>query len=149
MPGVAVLVLVVVAGFWSWPRPRVLRGRRLEERRRLGQRRRGKGRITWGQGTVPIEAETSHFLILGTTGSGKTYAMRRMMREVLEESACQALVYDAKGEAPPYLEELGLPSVTFQPFAKDCVAWDIAADIDTPAAARQLALPTSGRAATC
>ena len=130
----ALIALVVLVGLWSRPRARILRGRRLET-----PRRRGKGRVSWGKGVVPSEAETSHFLILGTTGSGKTFAMRRMMREVLSENACQALVYDAKGEAPPFLEELGLPWVTFQPFAEDGVAWDIAADIDTHAAARQLA----------
>ncbi len=140
---VVALVLGLLLTGWMWrPRDRQLRGRVLS----TGARRGGaEGRVSWGGGVLPGNAETSHFIVVGTTGSGKTLTVRRTMREVLPdigfEDDQRALIYDAKQDVLAYLSAMGIecPVVTLNPFDARCASWDMASDIRTPSAARQLA----------
>lgn len=78
-----------------------------------------------------------HFSVCGTTGAGKTLLMRTLMASVLTQaghSAPRALIFDPKNDAYPWLVELGVPLervAILNPYDQRCVAWDIAADVQT------------------
>ena len=122
-----------------------------ETRGRVMQRHRKRGRnsdvrLTWGAGILPRKAETAHFAVVGTTGSGKTLTIERMMRETLLPDIGvvpdqRALIFDEKQEVMSFLSGLDLrcPVVTLNPFDARGAEWDIGIDINSPAAARQLA----------
>lgn len=120
-------------------RPRTLRGRRLGQAPRKGSAERGE--LTWGGVPVPRTRETSHFLLVGTTGSGKTLSIQHLLRRVLERKNGdeRVLVYDAKGDARAFLQSVGAKVKSFNPFEVDGVAWDMARDIESPANALQVA----------
>ena len=130
--------------WWAFaPKSDGFRGRVLRTHPRKGDPK--DGRIWWGGSVLPREAETTHFLIVGTSGSGKTLSMKRMMRTVLPDIGVvrdqRALVYDAKQDVLSFLAGLGLkcPVVTLNPFDARGAAWDMAKDIRSPSAARQVA----------
>lgn len=159
MKDVAALATVLVAavaallGLWlraGQRRSQVVRGRRLVDERsavRTAERhpRTVESRITWGGIGLPRAAETSHFAVVGTTGSGKTLLLTRLMGEALADAGgnadTRALVYDAKSDAMATIARLGLrlPVVSLHPFDRRCAQWDMAADVTAPAAALQAA----------
>ena len=84
----------------------------------------------------------AHYLICGSTGSGKTWTLRMLMKSVLFDAQgrlkARALVYDPKNELLPLLPKLGVPEDSIRildPFHEKSVRWNVAADINTPAAA--------------
>jgi hypothetical protein len=101
--------------------------------------------ITWGGIRIPAKSATSHFMVVGTTGSGKTVTLRLLMQEVLQPIGKggdhRALVYDAKQDIVSQVVGMGLTGEvkTLNPFDERCVAWDIAKDITEPATALQAA----------
>lgn len=101
--------------------------------------------IRLGQYLLPHRAAYGHFAIVGATGSGKTLLQRLLMQSVLPRIGQgldqRALIYDAKQDILSLLGGMGLrcPIATFHPFDARCVAWDMAADITSPAAALQAA----------
>lgn len=108
------------------------------------------GSLRFGNSWLPKRAATSHFLVIGTTGSGKTNIQRLLMREPLrairQGTDHRAVVFDAKQDTAAYLTQIGVdcPIVSLNPFAEStdrvrAVAWDIAADITSPARAQNLA----------
>ncbi len=138
------ILLLVFALWWAFaPKNDSFRGRVLRTHPRKGDTK--DGRIWWGGSVLPREAETTHFLIVGTSGSGKTLSMKRMMRTVLPDIGVvpdqRAIVYDAKQDVLSFLTGLGLncPVVTLNPFDVRGASWDMAKDIRSPSAARQLA----------
>ncbi len=105
--------------------------------------------IYWGGEELPAKAATTHFLVAGTTGAGKTLLLSKLMESVLPfigkrraDGSCfdrRALVYDAKGDVLSTLYQLTESRVvTLHPFDQRGAAWDIAKDITTPAAALQM-----------
>lgn len=110
------------------------------ERRRPAALDTTQASVFWGMVEMPIAASTTHFLVAGTTGSGKTITIRLMMQSVFRWDR-RALIYDAKRDVISFLSKLR-PSVqwhTLNPFDERCVAWDIAADVNSHAAALQVA----------
>jgi len=105
-----------------------------------------KGRtIFWGFLNIPASEGTSHFAIVGASGSGKTMSLRLLMQSVLPEIGSgtdrRALVYDAKSDMLPILKAI-CPETrieTLNPFDARGVAWDMARDVTTPATCHQLA----------
>lgn len=113
------------------------------------------------------EAATSHFFLVGGTGSGKTLNLNMMMQSVLPpiwnglgrawgeataEKATtrpkvdhvdqRAVIFDVKQDMVSTLLALGIPTERmriFNPFDHRCYAWDMARDIDAPDTALQLA----------
>lgn len=128
--------------------PRVLRGRRiltLEEARAQAGSRPG---LPWGGIAVPPQDATTHFLVVGSPGSGKTVTIRALMKSVLPElgrEACLgALAYDPKRDVVSALAGLGLTVeggqvLLLNPFDRRSAAWDLAADITDAAAALEAA----------
>jgi hypothetical protein len=110
-------------------------------------------KLFWGMQELPFSEATKHFLILGSPGSGKTTLVDLLMRSVLRHVGApgfnhRALLYDAKGDSLPTLARMGFQIastpvsggvLTLNPFDRRCFAWDMARDIDSPAAAMQLA----------
>jgi len=91
-------------------------------------------------GTVPIPSrlETRHLSMIGTTGSGKTTALRQML-DGIEARGEAALVYDTSGEfiAHYYRPERG--DVILNPFDARCAYWSPFAEIAHPADADRIA----------
>jgi hypothetical protein len=91
-------------------------------------------------GTVPIPGrlETRHMAMIGTTGSGKTTALRQLL-DGIEARGEAALVYDTSGEfvAHYYRPERG--DVILNPFDARCAYWSPFAEIAHPADADRIA----------
>lgn len=91
-------------------------------------------------GTVPIPSrlETRHLSMIGTTGSGKTTALRQLL-DGIEARGEAALVYDTSGEfiAHYYRPERG--DVILNPFDARCAFWSPFAEIAHPADADRIA----------
>jgi hypothetical protein len=110
--------------------------------------------LFWGLRHLPFSDATQRFLVIGSPGSGKTTLLELLMRSVLGYVVTpgfnhRALIYDAKRDMLPILAGMGLtveteagrlPEVrTLNPFDTRGFAWDMAKDIDCPAAALQVA----------
>ncbi len=126
------------------------RGRQLisyEYAQSIALQRKGENEpgILWGMLNLPSAVSTTHFLVTGATGSGKTITLRLLMQSVLPRIGwgedCRALIYDAKQDMLSILAgmNLGCRVVTLNPFDKRCAAWDIAKDVTGPATAQQAA----------
>ncbi len=91
-------------------------------------------------GTVPIPSrlETRHMAMIGTTGSGKTTALRQSL-DGIEARGEAALVYDTSGEfiAHYYRPERG--DIILNPFDARCAFWSPFAEIAHPADAARIA----------
>jgi type IV secretory pathway TraG/TraD family ATPase VirD4 len=93
--------------------------------------------LQWGKIEVPEEDAQTHFMAVGTTGSGKTTFLRLLMQSALPKVGTgdyRAIVYDAKQDALPILSSI-VPDadvITLNPFDQRGVAWDMAADVNEP-----------------
>lgn len=102
--------------------------------------------VLWGKLRIRTEEAKSHFCVVGAVGSGKTLTIRMLMQDQLRHikkgSDRRAIVYDAKQDMVPILCSMGLQcqTVLLNPFDMRANAWNMAQDIDSPAAVRQLAV---------
>lgn len=101
--------------------------------------------LQFGRHRLPSRLATGHMAVIGATGSGKTLLQRLLMQSALpligRGFGHRALVYDAKQDALPILSGMALPCPihVLNPLAAPAVAWDMATDITSPAAALQVA----------
>ncbi len=101
--------------------------------------------VQFGWLTVPESQATTHFAVVGATGSGKTLLTRNLMESVLPRIGSgkdsRALIYDAKRDMLPILVGMGLEDkvVSLHPFDQRGASWNIAKDITSPASADQTA----------
>ena len=129
---------------------RHLRGTQLSSLRQVRQRlqrwQKDPATLVWGRFRVPLSVAPQHFLLAGTTRSGKTVFLRLLMQSVFprigQGESHRALVYDGKAELLNVL--LGMKQsyqqvITFDPFDSEGLRWDIAADVTDDAAANQAA----------
>ena len=127
-----------------------LRGTQLTSRwvvwRRLRRWRNERDTFVWGRFRVPMSRAKQHFVVAGTTRSGKTVFIRLLMQSVFprigQGESHRALVYDGKNELLGVIEGLRQPYqrvVWFDPFDSDGYRWDIAADVTDDASANQAA----------
>lgn len=112
------------------------RGTLLKEGSRLkGQR---NGVLTLAGVAVEPEDETKHFKLIGTTGTGKSTAIRELVGAALERGD-RAIVADPDGG---YLARFYQPyrgDTVLNPFNPDSVKWDPFAEIKDPYDVEQLA----------
>lgn len=93
--------------------------------------------ILWGKLRIPTRDSEKNFLIVGNIGSGKTLAIRTLMKDQLplihQTSGRRALIYDSKQDSLQSLVGMGLhcPLHLFNPFDERGVAWHLADDIDS------------------
>lgn len=110
----------------------------------FSQARRLAGRIGYADGflfgglKIPERMATSHFLTVGTTGSGKTVTIRLLLKDIAsvlrKRQGTHAVVYDPKTNVLPVLRSLAnsdIPIVDLHPFRTGSFAWDVAADVQT------------------
>ena len=107
--------------------------------------------LLWGAKRCEPGELAPHSQIIGGVGSGKTILQEMLMRSALVEHdrttmstalRCRALVYDPKTELFPVLVAMGVPPeqiVVLNPFDARCTPWDIAADVRSPDAAKEVA----------
>jgi hypothetical protein len=126
------------------------RGRRLKrfsdaERAADAARPEDDDGLWWGGCRLLSFVGTLHWLVCGTTGSGKTMLQRLLMQDALPRirpgSDARALIYDAKNDLISVLAGMRLPCPVkiLNPMDARSVGWDVARDCNTPAAAVQLA----------
>jgi hypothetical protein len=84
---------------------------------------------------IDLERETRGFLLLGGIGSGKTTIIRSWLDQIAARGD-KLILYDVKGDYTAVLTTLGLPFALIAPWDARSCAWDMAADIETRAAAR-------------
>lgn len=94
--------------------------------------------LTIGSVPIPLRLETRHMAMIGTTGSGKTTALRQLL-DGIEARGEAALVYDTSGEfvAHYYRPERG--DIILNPFDARCTFWSPFAEIAHPADADRIA----------
>lgn len=120
---------------------RIIAGTQVSSEKQLARlTRRDAGRQGLAIGSVPIPArlETRHMAMIGTTGSGKTTALRQLL-DGIEARGEAALVYDTSGEfvANYYQPERG--DIILNPFDARCAYWSPFAEIAHPADAARIA----------
>ena len=77
---------------------------------------------------IPRKLESSHILLMGDTGSGKSNAIRQILRQV-ERRGETAIVYDPAGE---FVQEFLNPErgdLVLNPLDDRCPTWDVAAEM--------------------
>jgi len=101
--------------------------------------------IVWGMLRLPSKISTTHFAVVGSTGSGKTITIRLLMQSVLPRIGTgvdtRAIIYDAKQDTVSMLAGMNLACdvVILNPFDTRGVSWNMADDITAPATAQQIA----------
>lgn len=108
----------------------------------------GRDAVRIGPVPIPRRIETRHFAFLGTTGSGKTTALRQML-DGIERRGEAALVYDTSGEFIAHYYNPARGDIILNPFDARCAFWTPFDEISHPAdadrIARQLVSETSSQ----
>lgn len=101
--------------------------------------------IMFGGISYALSSLGPHFLVVGTTGSGKSLTLRMMLQSIvptlLPGSDRRLLIFDAKGDMLSILAGMHpkIPVKSLNVFDERCVKWHMAADLATPAMAVELA----------
>ncbi len=80
---------------------------------------------------IPKNLESSHILLMGDTGSGKSNAIRQILRQVQERGE-SAIVYDPAGE---FVQEFYRPErgdLILNPLDERCPYWSLSSEMDGP-----------------
>ena len=91
-----------------------------------------------GSVTLPFRLQNRHFSIVGTTGAGKTTALRQLL-DVIEARDEAALIYDTSGEFIEYYYDPARGDVILNPFDQRGAFWDLFGEISHPATATRIA----------
>jgi type IV secretory pathway TraG/TraD family ATPase VirD4 len=96
------------------------------------------GSVTLAGVEIPLLDETKHFKLIGTTGSGKSTAIRELLTGALQRGD-RAIIADPDGSylARFYRPERG--DVILNPFDARSARWDLFGEIDQPYDVEQLA----------
>lgn len=112
---------------------------------------RGVTYLPWGGQLLESRLELApHYAVMGMTSSGKTLTIRMLMRGALVARRLggasrlrhRAIVFDPKCDFFPLLVGMGVPKAAIVPlhaFDSRSYVWDLARDVETASAARQLA----------
>ena len=94
--------------------------------------------LTLGGVAIPVRDETKHFKLIGTTGTGKSTAIRELLGAALRRGD-RAVVCDPDAD---YLQHLGRRyrgDSVLNPFEADSLRWDLFAELKSDYDAEQLA----------
>jgi type IV conjugative transfer system coupling protein TraD len=93
--------------------------------------------IVLGGVPIPVETEPSHFMIAGSTGAGKSVAIRTLL-DSIKDRGDTAIVVDSGGEflARYYNQNT---DYILNPFDDRCVSWSPTVELDGPWDAESLA----------
>ena len=145
--GAALVLLLAVLPLRQWLRQRsaeiykrgvlVIDGRR---RRRLGAPRQGHRSACLCLAGVPIAPldETKHFKLIGTTGTGKSTAIRELLAAAIRRGD-RAVIADPDGGYLRRFYARYRGDVILNPFEADSVKWDWSAEIHDRYDVEQLA----------
>ncbi len=109
---------------------------------------RSSGSITVAGVPVAPDDETKHFKIIGTTGTGKSTAIRELLRAALARGD-RAIVADPDGGYLARFHDAARGDVILNPFDDDARKWDLFGEITNDYDVEQLArslIPDSGEA---
>ncbi len=114
-----------------------------EARKRWEERR---GSLWFGGDYLSYESAATHFLYVGSTGSGKTVSQRMLYQTTLGPTIGQylshrCLAFDLKGDLHRIFFGMGIPRDcvrTLNPFDRRSSAWDMAADVKDEATAFEM-----------
>jgi type IV secretory pathway TraG/TraD family ATPase VirD4 len=121
----------------------------LTRRRRRAHRRSAKRALQLADLTIPPHDETKHFKIVGTTGTGKSTAIREILAGALRRGD-RAVIADPDGGYLRRFYDRYRGDVILNPFEPYSVRWDPFQEIRTTYDVDQLAsglVPTTGDAA--
>lgn len=119
-----IMAAIIVAVFEPERDPtedRYVRGADVTSTRRLGRALAGDG-IEIGGIRIPHMLEAQHFLFVGAPGSGKSTAIRRILRQV-EARGETAVVLDPECEYVPEFYRSGRGDLILNPLDGRCPAW--------------------------
>ncbi|WP_312219082.1 type IV secretion system DNA-binding domain-containing protein [Sphingobium yanoikuyae] len=105
---------------------------------RLTGRKAGARSLSIGRVPIPERLETRHMAMIGTTGSGKTTALRQLL-DGIEARGEAALVYDTSGEFIAHYYDPARGDIILNPFDARCAFWSPFAEIAHPADADRIA----------
>jgi type IV secretory pathway TraG/TraD family ATPase VirD4 len=119
------------------------RGSQVEEqvptRRAAFSKQRGRdAAITLAGVPVPARDEAKHFKLIGTTGTGKSTAVREMMSSALARGD-RAVIADPDGGYLRRFYQKSRGDVILNPFDERSVKWDLFAEVRNPYDVEQLA----------
>ena len=92
-------------------------------------RKQDPGGIEWGGVPIPRSLENRHFLLIGSTGTGKSVAIKTML-DVLRERGDKAVLADSGGEFCQRYFKAG--DVVINPFDERCAPWSPLAEMAGP-----------------
>jgi type IV secretory pathway TraG/TraD family ATPase VirD4 len=101
-------------------------------------KRQSTGVLTLAGIAVPPEDETKHFKLMGTTGTGKSTAIRELIAGALERGD-RAIFADPDGGYQDRFYDAYRGDVILNPFSPGSVKWDPFAEIANPYDVEQLA----------
>jgi hypothetical protein len=120
-------------------RDRIIGGTMVTSEAHLAQMTHATGpALHIGSVTVPANLETRHMAMIGTTGSGKTTALRQLL-DGIEQRGEPALVYDTSGEFIAHYYQPDRGDIILNPFDARCAFWTPFAEIGHPADADRIA----------
>jgi type IV secretory pathway TraG/TraD family ATPase VirD4 len=101
-------------------------------------KRRQPGQLTLAGIEVPLEDETKHFKLVGTTGTGKSTAIRELIAGALRRGD-RAVFADPDGGYRARFYDPSRGDVILNPFDPDSMKWDLFAEITNSYDVEQLA----------
>lgn len=120
-------VALYLLGDWSASGERVLRGARIIAAEKLARRTRLKRRkgeapvqVSVAGVPVPLQCESQHFLLVGSTGKGKTVALFELLRAALARRD-RAVIVDPNGDAWARFAKKG--DILLNPFDTRSPGW--------------------------
>jgi type IV secretory pathway TraG/TraD family ATPase VirD4 len=157
----AIMLVGIFAVFAIWPKratsrgragkgkdvPKPLRGtwvvredqgRRLWEQE-LSQRELTAGLVPFGNGYIVPEAECQHVKVVGTSGSGKSTAIKHMLSMIERRQDQRCVIVDPDGGYARLFFNKSRGDRILNPFDERTAGWDISADVIEDYEARHLA----------
>lgn len=122
-------------------RDRIIAGTLVTTEKKLAKliaKEAGRDALSIGKVPIPSRLETRHMAMIGTTGSGKTTALRQLL-DGIEARGEAALVYDTSGEFVAHYYQPERGDVILNPFDTRCAFWSPFAEIAHPADAARIA----------